>query len=1156
MRTCLLLSVTLAVYGAIAFGAQDLLPNPSFEEGANSPTGWRLAGAGSAQPGGVDGQRCIRVVGTGEDDSRWTADAPLTPGGVYRVAFRTRAQEGANAGCVVSGPDYANRDFAPSPEWQRCAFVFRVPDGQGVTTVHLGQWHVNGWVEFDDVSVLPVLPADRSSGGLVLGAGESTAGNHYIAVHELGGPGSTHCRFLEKQAASFNSNRWVFSAGSEVIYAHSIPGNRISRTTVDVSVGYYDGGRLCVEASRDGETWVSVGTLEKLGSVTAEVPADLLPAERLLIRLRADDALPAQGHPAPGSFQVYGYRFEADLADRTQDLRGATRYWTVQEGDPAAFAGVQLRTGDDGLGDMVALDLTADERLTGSVTARLSAGGHEATGTVARGGRAALECSLPAAGDHLVSLELAQAQPEARLVAEAEVHVADLHDASYGYLLSDDAPLAVWWCESPHKVSRTRSLPSERSSAVEIALARNEYEAAQVVLRGTQPNMRATVSMGDLRSDAGAVIPASDVEVCEVAYLWVENPSDETCGRGWWPDPLPPLNGPLALPADENQPLWITVHTRPDTRAGLYEGTLIVRAGDATREVPLRVTVYDFALPEETHVQSGFGLSPGLIWDYQNVTSAEDRQRVWDLYMQNYAAHRISIYDPMALAPYSFEVVGKPWMGGSVDDTIEGIPEGIRCVRIEDAADNTVTAVQYEPSVPVDPGQVYTFSFMVRTGKPGQQFTTTLNTYDATGTWLSGRNIDFVDTGTGQWQLIEHHVEGRLAPEARFVRPTIRPTVWTEQGENLGTAWFDDVRLLTADGANLLEDSGSENDAANVQVKLDFTAFDEAAHHYLDELKLTAFALTVHGMGGGTFFSRYLGSLGGYEQGTPEYERLFSEYLHAVQEHLREKGWLDKAYIYWFDEPDSKDYQFVRDGMELLHRAAPDIRRMLTEQIEPELIGAVDLWCPLTPSLDAAKFAERQAAGEDIWWYVCTGPKAPYCGLFIDHNAIEMRMWLWQTWKYGVNGVLVWQTNYWTSDAAYPTPGRQDPWEDPMGWVSGYSTPAGTKLQWGNGDGRFVYPANRDASDRRTPYISGPVNSIRWEMLRDGVEDYEYFHALRDAIEKAKARGGDAARIEAASKLLEVPLEITSGMTKFTRDPKLLIAHRDRLARAIEELMR
>ena len=97
----------------------------------------------------------------------------------------------------------------------------------------------------------------------------------------------------------------------------------------------------------------------------------------------------------------------------------------------------------------------------------------------------------------------------------------------------------------------------------------------------------------------------------------------------------------------------------------------------------------------------------------------------------------------------------------------------------------------------------------------------------------------------------------------------------------------------------------------------------------------------------------------------------------------------------------------------------------------------------------------------------------------------------------------MWQTNYWTSSAAYPDPAQpQNPYADPMGWVSGYSTPAGVRQAWGNGDGRFLYPPESAADGRPTaPVLDGAVPSIRLEMLRDGIEDYEYLAILRQLVE-------------------------------------------------------
>jgi hypothetical protein len=343
--------------------------------------------------------------------------------------------------------------------------------------------------------------------------------------------------------------------------------------------------------------------------------------------------------------------------------------------------------------------------------------------------------------------------------------------------------------------------------------------------------------------------------------------------------------------------------------------------------------------------------------------------------------------------------------------------------------------------------------------------------------------------------------------------------------------------------------------AAIPEAVFDFAAWDVAMRRAIDEYHFNTFRLGIPGLGGGTFHERYEPELLGFAESTTQYQGAMQSFLGQLQTHLREQNWLDEAFVYWFDEPDPKDYEFVSNGFGKLKRWAPDLRRMLTEQIEPALIGGPNIWCPLTPSYDEKLAAERRAAGESFWWYVCTGPKAPYCTLFIDHPATEMRVWLWQTWQRDIAGVLVWDTNYWTSTAAYPDPAQpQNPYDDPMGWVSGYSTPDGSKQPWGNGDGRFLYPPEAAASGRpTTPVMEAPVSSIRLEMLRDGLEDYEYLCILRQLLAK-KRDTLSAAKYDEFSALLTIPPGITSSLTTFTLDPAPLEQHRAAVAHAIEEL--
>lgn len=329
------------------------------------------------------------------------------------------------------------------------------------------------------------------------------------------------------------------------------------------------------------------------------------------------------------------------------------------------------------------------------------------------------------------------------------------------------------------------------------------------------------------------------------------------------------------------------------------------------------------------------------------------------------------------------------------------------------------------------------------------------------------------------------------------------------------------------------------------EIKINFVGFDRDARKYINGLGFNAFTIAIPGMGGGRYPNYDEGSLYGYAAGTPQYEDLMAQAGKIIQNHLKANGWLRKAYIYWYDEPSPSDYPFVARGMKRLERIVPDIKRIMTVAITPQLYGDVNLWCPLTPNFSFEASQARQKLGEEVWWYVCTGPKAPYCGEFIDHPAIEMRMWLWQTWKYHVNGVLIWDTTYWNSPYHSKNGPLQNPWKDPMSYVSD------SQGIWGNGDGRFFYPP-QDYATNDMEQIVPPVPSLRWEMLGEGVEDWEYLHLLQSLVNKLKSPAERAKYMP----LLKVPDSICRDMTHFTDNPDLIYARRAQIAKAIETLER
>jgi hypothetical protein len=743
-------------------------------------------------------------------------------------------------------------------------------------------------------------------------------------------------------------------------------------------------------------------------------------------------------------------------------------------------------------------------------------------------------------------------------------HASDYFNLPYGQCLSASTErVGLWWASSGWKISQDKPLPETTAPAITIRAARNEAEAAQLVIQPKSALNGFVISPKALAGPSGAIIPAENIEVFKVQYVNVTQPTDKSSVAGLWPDPLLPLKGPIDVEANKNQPFWIRVKVPRDIPAGIYTGKIHLAAQNYGADVTLQVEVYDFVLPDRMTCTTAFGFSPDEVFRYQKLSDRQQKQQVLDKYWASFSAHHVSPYDPAPLDPINvtWPDIRPPqskWEGGLVVTNEKH--NGQRCLLIfDDRRDDNVT-VTYSPLIEIPKGGLR-ISFYHRTAMPNQMFQVSLNHYAASGNWISGNNNDLVVEGTGNWQQFEQLIE-KFPPAAKSIRLHLRATPWTEAGERTGLVWFDDVSLSdAATGKGLIEGGDFElqtlppAEQEKLQVRFDFAGWDNAMQRAIDYYHFNSFQIHISGLGGGTFHARSEPELLGFTEDTPHYKVLFASYCRQIQEHLRRKDWLDEAFVYWFDEPDPKDYKFVANGFAKLKGAAPDINRMLTEQVEPELVGGPNIWCPVTPNYNHQAAEERRKSGEKFWWYICCGPKAPYCTLFIDHPGTELRVWLWQTWQRKIDGILVWQTNYWTSSAAYPKPNQpQNPYEDPMSWVSGYSTPEGKKEPWGNGDGRFIYPPQAAADAHPAePVLDGPVESIRWEMLRDGIEDYEYLSILSNLLKDKKDKL-TAQQHEEYTALVEVPEDITKDMTTFTKDPAPIEARRDQMARAIAKL--
>ena len=339
---------------------------------------------------------------------------------------------------------------------------------------------------------------------------------------------------------------------------------------------------------------------------------------------------------------------------------------------------------------------------------------------------------------------------------------------------------------------------------------------------------------------------------------------------------------------------------------------------------------------------------------------------------------------------------------------------------------------------------------------------------------------------------------------------TLWATRWSETGEATGCVWIDDVSLVdAATGEPLLSGGDFEPaDPADLVPRFDWSAWDGAVTRALAEFGFNTFRLPVQGLGGGTFHARHEPELLGFPEASPEYQAAMKTYLGAIDAHLREKGWLDEAFVYWFDEPDSKDYEFVMNGFRKLRQWAPGLRRMLTEQVEEALVGGPNWWCPVSSAYNHDRATVRRQAGDHL--VVClhrpegtyarpcssTTP-APSCASGCGRPG-------------SAPSRASWSGRPTTGPTPAPTPSRTSrriptwtPWAGSAGTIRrGHQACLGQR-RW---PVHLTRPRRLPTGARPPPWSRGPVDSIRWEMLRDGLEDYEYFVILRRLLSEKGAR--------------------------------------------------
>lgn len=208
--------------------------------------------------------------------------------------------------------------------------------------------------------------------------------------------------------------------------------------------------------------------------------------------------------------------------------------------------------------------------------------------------------------------------------------------------------------------------------------------------------------------------------------------------------------------------------------------------------------------------------------------------------------------------------------------------------------------------------------------------------------------------------------------------------------------------------------------------------------------------------------------------GSREYLELWTPFLKDFYEHLVTKAWEDKTTI----SMDERSLDDLKEVLRLVKQEAPGLKIAFAGHYHPELDPVLfDLSVASKHIVPVNQLEERKKDGSKTTFYVCCVEERP--NTFTFSNPAEASFLPWYAAYRQFDGMLRWSYNSWT---AYP-------FEDSR------------FRRFPGGDTYIVYP--------------GGVSSVRFERLREGIQDYEKIRILRNKFQ-------EEASVEAENKIIEL----------------------------------
>ena len=188
--------------------------------------------------------------------------------------------------------------------------------------------------------------------------------------------------------------------------------------------------------------------------------------------------------------------------------------------------------------------------------------------------------------------------------------------------------LDAWSVNPLVKVFREDVAPLRPQRRVQVHACRNASKACQIVVRAAaEGDVR--VRIAGLVGPNGSILPPP--QLYRVGFVPIDFPMGYASSRapdyhrllprrrgsdGWrgmWPDPLIPTKEgtDIRLVTNETQPIWLDVHVPEKTQPGQYRGQIEIDGGRTKVALPMTVTVWDLAMPDQKHLPAIYDLRRG-----------------------------------------------------------------------------------------------------------------------------------------------------------------------------------------------------------------------------------------------------------------------------------------------------------------------------------------------------------------------------------------------------------------------------------------------------------------------------------------------------------------------------------------------------------------